>query len=79
MLSPTSPSFSDHWVTVRETGNGLRMDAKLVDLCFAGVVELGYLSFPCRHAGLSPMWLEGSNYAPRNFDVGRKVFQARFQ
>jgi hypothetical protein len=54
------------------------MDAKLVDLCFAGVVELGYLPFPCRHAGLSPMWLEGSNYAPRNFDVGRKSISGSF-
>jgi hypothetical protein len=32
------------------------MDAKSVDLCFAGVVEL---PFPCLHARLSPMWLVG--------------------
>jgi hypothetical protein len=55
------------------------MDAKSVDLCFAGVVELGYLPFPCLHVGLSPMWLAGEQLAPWNFDVGRKVFQARFQ
>jgi len=43
------------------------MDAKSVDLCFAGVVEL---SFPCLHARPSPMRLVGENWAPWNFDVG---------
>jgi hypothetical protein len=81
MLSPTSPFLSDHWVTVRETGNAPGgMDAKSVDLCFAGVVELGYLPLPCLHAGLSPMRLAGEQIQHfLNFDVGRKVFQARFQ